>query len=222
MSESHVATVTDPAGGAYAVEKLTDDLAVSAWDLFGRLEGGADLDELIAATVDERDRQVATRARPITGLTEFPNLFAELPERAPAHTRREVRRYGAAFEALQDAPMNEPVFLATMGTVAPHTARATFATNLFAARWRRCRGGGARPTASTWSKRTAASQWCAWQAPMRPTRAWGDAAAAHSAGPARTGSSLPGSRADRLARGRLVAMGVDALAFLRRTRERLA
>ena len=29
--------------------------------------------------------------------------------------------------------MNEPVFLATMGTVAQHTARATFATNLFAA-----------------------------------------------------------------------------------------
>ena len=34
---------------------------------------------------------------------------------------------------MQDAPTNEPVFLATMGTVAQHTARAMFATNLFAA-----------------------------------------------------------------------------------------
>ena len=41
ISESHVARVADPAGGAYAVEKLTDDLARAAWELFGRLEDGA-------------------------------------------------------------------------------------------------------------------------------------------------------------------------------------
>ena len=29
IEESHVAAVTDPAGGSYAVEKLTDDLAVA-------------------------------------------------------------------------------------------------------------------------------------------------------------------------------------------------
>ena len=52
IDESHVATVADPAGGAYAVEKLTDDLAVAAWELFGRLDDGADLDALIAATVE--------------------------------------------------------------------------------------------------------------------------------------------------------------------------
>lgn len=133
ISESHLARVSDPAGGAYAVEKLTDDLAVAAWELFGKLEEGADLDGLIEATAAEREQQVATRKRPITGLSEFPNPFVDLPGRAPADDGREVRRYGAAFEALQDAPTNEPVFLATMGTVAQHTARATFATNLFAA-----------------------------------------------------------------------------------------
>ncbi len=131
--EAHVARVADPAGGAFAVEKLTDDLAVAAWELFGRVEEGADLDAEIAATVDRRDAQVATRKRPITGLTEFPNLAEELPAREPALDSREVRRYGAAFEALRDEPPTEPVFLATMGTVAQHTARATFATNLFAA-----------------------------------------------------------------------------------------
>jgi methylmalonyl-CoA mutase len=133
ISESHVARVADPAGGAYAVEKLTDDLARAAWDLFGRLEDGESLDAMVEKTVERRDREVATRKRPLTGLTEFPNPFADLPKRAPARDDREVRRYGAAFEALQDAPMNEPLFLATMGTVAQHTARATFATNLFAA-----------------------------------------------------------------------------------------
>ena len=44
-----------------------------------------------------------------------------------------VRSYGASFEALRDEPATRPVFLATLGTVASHTARATFASNLFAA-----------------------------------------------------------------------------------------
>ena len=58
-------------------------------------------------------RRVAARARP-----------------APATT------YAAGvppFEELRDQPATSPVFLATMGPVAAHTARAGFATNLFAA-----------------------------------------------------------------------------------------
>ena len=82
----------------------------------------------------ERNAQVATRKRPITGLTEFPNLHETLPERAPyAEGAVPVRPYGEPFEALRDDPATTKVFLATMGTVAAHTARATFATNLFAA-----------------------------------------------------------------------------------------
>jgi methylmalonyl-CoA mutase len=131
ISESHVARVTDPAGGAYAVEKLTDDLAVAAWDLFGRLDEGADLAPLIAAAAAERDQEVATRARPITGLSEFPNLAETRPSREGADDG--VRRYGAAFEALRADPPSTHVFLATLGPVAAHTARAGFATNLLAA-----------------------------------------------------------------------------------------
>ncbi len=131
ISESHVARVTDPAGGAYAVEKLTDDLAATAWDLFGRLDEGADLAPLIAAAAAERDREVATRARPITGLSEFPNLAETRPSREGAADG--VRRYGTAFEALRADPTSAHVFLATLGPVAAHTARAGFATNLLAA-----------------------------------------------------------------------------------------
>ena len=131
ISESHVARVTDPAGGAYAVEKLTDDLAVAAWELFGRLDEGADLAPLIAAAAAERDREVATRTRPITGLSEFPHLGETRPNREGAGDG--VRRYGAAFEALRADPPSAHVFLATLGPVAAHTARAGFATNLLAA-----------------------------------------------------------------------------------------
>ena len=64
ISESHVARVADPAGGAYAVEKLTDDLAVAAWELFGRLEEGADLDAEIAA---DRRASATPRSPPGSG-----------------------------------------------------------------------------------------------------------------------------------------------------------
>ncbi|HWV26369.1 MAG TPA: methylmalonyl-CoA mutase, partial [Aeromicrobium sp.] len=44
-----------------------------------------------------------------------------------------VFRYAHEYEAMRDARASTPVFLATIGTVAEHTARATFAANLFAA-----------------------------------------------------------------------------------------
>ena len=143
VEESHVARVSDPAGGAFAVEKLTNDLAAAAWAELGLLEtaGGVlaaledgSLRGRIEEVVAERDRQVATRERPLTGLTEFPNLHEALPEREPyADGAIAVRAYGEPFEQLRDDPATQPVFLATMGTVAAHTARSTFATNLLAA-----------------------------------------------------------------------------------------
>ena len=140
LAESHLGAVADPAGGAHAVERFTDDLALAGWEEFGRIEssGGirAALDdasalERVAATVDRRDQEVATRRRPITGLSEFPDLGETRPERpGPADA---TRRYGAAFEAFRNEPVSDPVFLATMGSVADHTARAGFALNLLAA-----------------------------------------------------------------------------------------
>lgn len=140
IDESHVAAVADPAGGSYAVEQLTADFAAAAWAAFQQLEeeweGGHDFTpfrERIAAAVTERERQIARRKRPLTGLTEFPNLAEELPARDPDPLNDRAARYGASFEALRDDPAAKPVFLATLGTVAQHTARATFAANLFAA-----------------------------------------------------------------------------------------
>lgn len=209
IDESHVAVAADPAGGAYAVEKLTDDLAVAAWELFGRLDEGEPLEPLIEATVAERDRQVATRRRPITGLTEFPNLAEELPVRAPAAS--DVRRYGAAFEALRDDPAPAPVLLAPLGTVAQHTARATFASNLLAA-------GGIGVTteeAATGTGRVA----CV----VGTDAAYDEEGAARAAALREAGAEWvivagkPRDWADDSA-----AMGVDALDFLTRTREKLA
>ncbi len=224
LAEAQLGRVADPAGGAYAVERLTHDIAEAAWDLFVELDESDDaeaaLTARIAATVAERDRQVATRIRPLTGLTEFPHLGETLPAREPDPDAPVVRRHGAAFEALRDDPVEHPVFLATLGPVAAHTARATFAANLLAA------GGIAVTTAGPTNgvhELLAAydgQHVVCLAGAERTYAAWGaEAAAALRAAGARhvVIAGQPVDYADDSC-----AVGVDALAFLQRTREVLA
>ena len=213
VDESHVGAVTDPAGGAWAVERLTHDLAAAAWESC-RPRDRHVARRAVAATVARRDEEVATRRRPLTGLTEFPNLGETLPERDGRPD--DVRRYGAAFEALRDEPAATPVFLATIGSVAAHTARASFATNLFAA------GGVAVSRRSDQDRRARGVRRAAGGLPGRPRRGVrrvGRRPAAASARPAPV--ACRGRQAERWADDSC-SIGVDALAFLLRTREALA
>ncbi|MEU0065009.1 methylmalonyl-CoA mutase family protein, partial [Streptomyces albidoflavus] len=154
IEESHLARVTDPAGGSYYVESLTDQVAEAAWAFFQEIEraGGQAkalraglVGERLAATWAERSAKLARRKEPVTGVSEFPNLAEKLPERTPAPVPPagglpRVRR-DEAFEALRArsdthlaATGSRPkVFLAALGPAAAHTARVTFAANLFQA-----------------------------------------------------------------------------------------
>ncbi|WP_249666149.1 methylmalonyl-CoA mutase family protein [Nocardioides faecalis] len=231
IDESHVAAVADPAGGAYAVEQLTSDLAEAGWAEFLRLEaeweGGHDFDGFrsrVAAVVEAREADIARRKRPLTGLSEFPNLAETLPQRAPDPLNDRVRRYGASFEELRDTPATRPVFLATLGPIAQHTARATFAANLFAA------GGVAVEVAGPTSG--VEDVVAAYRATAEPSPVvclagtdavyteWGQAAAEalREAGAQRV--VIAGKATDYVDDS--AAMGVDALSFLNRTREALA
>ncbi|MFF3332902.1 methylmalonyl-CoA mutase family protein [Streptomyces sp. NPDC002888] len=154
IEESHLSRVIDPAGGSWYVERLTDELAHAGWESFQRIErlGGlraalrsGRLGQDLAATWETRSGKLAKRREPVTGVSEFPFL-AEKPvvrESAPAAPSGglpRVRR-DEAYEALRarsDAHLaatgSRPrVFLATIGPAAAHTARATFASNLFQA-----------------------------------------------------------------------------------------
>ena len=225
IDESHVAHVADPAGGSFLVEDLTDRMALAGWEALGRLDGADGVDEaalgsMVSATVEQRDREVATRTRPITGLTEFPNLAEQLPAREPYAGWDGVRPYGAAFEAMRAEPAAAPVFLATLGPVAQHTARATFAANLLAA-------GGigvdvAGPTTGPEDLVAAyQGQAVVCLAGADPAYAeWGEAAAAALREAGATRVVIAGKPADYSDDS--CAMGVDALAFLTRTREALA
>ncbi|MFI6460520.1 methylmalonyl-CoA mutase family protein [Streptomyces sp. NPDC050528] len=154
VEESHLSRVIDPAGGSWYVERLTDELAHAGWEFFQHIEqqGGqaaalrsGSLRDDLAATWATRSAKLAKRREPITGVSEFPNLTERLPERAPAPAEPSgglprVRR-DEAYEELRarsDAHLaatgSRPrIFLAALGPAAAHTARLSFASNLFQA-----------------------------------------------------------------------------------------
>lgn len=154
LAESHLAQVLDPAGGSFYVEELTDQLAEAAWTVFQDIErvGGltAALDsgliaDRLARTWSARTEAVAHRATPITGVSEFPNLAEKTPQRPPAPPTARgglpTVRLAEPFEEfrdrsdalLADAGSRPSVFLATLGPIAGHAARAGFAANLLQA-----------------------------------------------------------------------------------------
>jgi len=173
--ESSLSQVIDPAGGSWYVETLTRQIAETAWAEFQKIEsaGGmaaalvdGSLAERIALSWAEREKNIAKRKDPLTGISEFPNLHERAVER-PLPDLKPLRaeaagylagagsaaepgvsiaplprhRLGEAFEALRDAAEafrtrtgNWPrLFLANLGPVASHTARATYAKNYFEA-----------------------------------------------------------------------------------------
>ena len=154
LEEANLGRVTDPAGGSWYVERLTDSLARAAWDWFQQVEragghlaafrGGLIADR-IADNWAKRTASLDRRREPVTGVSEFPNL-AERPLVRPAAPARpggglpRVRR-AAAFEALRarsDAILaaggaRPAVALAALGPPAVYTARSAFAANLFQA-----------------------------------------------------------------------------------------
>jgi methylmalonyl-CoA mutase len=211
--ESNLSKVIDAAGGSWYVETRTDEMAKVAWGEFQAIEadGGiaqalqqGSLAAKIAAVWAQREKNLATRRDPITGVSEFPNILEQpLPcekpdagalrhaaaERLQAARRAAKRdaaavravlepagdgvvaqavecaasgatlgalaaalagtaicvpaipahRFAEAFESLRDAADahkaktgEEPcIFLANLGSVAQHTARATFSKNFF-------------------------------------------------------------------------------------------
>ncbi|MFD3685654.1 methylmalonyl-CoA mutase family protein [Nocardiopsis sp. NPDC058631] len=155
IEEAHLARVVDPAGGSFYVEALTRDLYRTGWEFFQELEaagGAAEAvgDGLLRERVDQvwerRRRDLAHRVSPLTGVSEYPalaerRLVREADPAAVTGTWFPVRRYAGDFEDLrdrsdaqEDATGSRPTaFLATLGPVAGHTARASFAANLLAA-----------------------------------------------------------------------------------------
>jgi methylmalonyl-CoA mutase len=154
LEESKLAGVIDPAGGSWYVENLTDELARAAWTEFTGIERDGGIESVLdsgslagrlAETWAARSKRIANREDPITGVSEFPNLEEKPVVREPVPSVVEGGlprvRYAQDYEALRDRSdaylaehgTRPQIFLATLGPVAAHTARAAFASNLFQA-----------------------------------------------------------------------------------------
>ncbi|WP_328353131.1 methylmalonyl-CoA mutase subunit beta [Streptomyces sp. NBC_00445] len=174
LEESHLARVIDPAGGSWYVERLTDELAHAGWEFFQWLEqiGGqaaalrsGRLGEKLAETWEARSAKLAKRREPITGVSEFPNLAEKPVERAPApeapsgglprvHRDEAYEALRARSDAHLAATGTRPrIFLAALGPAAAHTARLTFAANLFQA-------GGIEPVTEGTFEESGATEAC--------------------------------------------------------------
>jgi len=89
MEESHLGRVADPAGGAWYLDSLTDQLARAAWGGFQAIEaaGGiikalesGQIADAVAKTRAAQEAAFADKSRKILGVTVFPNADDKPPE----------------------------------------------------------------------------------------------------------------------------------------------
>jgi methylmalonyl-CoA mutase len=87
--ESHLDQVIDPAGGAYFVEKLTDDIANAAWKLFQSIEGKGGMinaiqsgfvQEEISKVAEVKKKDFAKRKSVLVGTNMYANPKEEMME----------------------------------------------------------------------------------------------------------------------------------------------
>lgn len=162
QEESSLGRVIDPAGGSWYVEKLTDDLAHRAWEIFQDIEGKGGmaaaltsgyLQDAISQVAEKRQRDIATGRIELTGISAFPRLGDDgiTTEPWPAGHPRSANpaveitplkqmRLAQPFERLRDAAdahtaksgTRPQVFLVCLGTIADYNARANWMRNILA------------------------------------------------------------------------------------------
>ena len=136
-NESYLDQVEDPAGGAWYLESLTDELANRAWKRFQEIEGAggylarrAQFDP--QPYRDAEDQKLAHKKQVRVGVNEFPNAKDTIPGSLselysfdrPARVYEALRKRGLA------AAETTSIFLFTFGHPAMRTARASFSQNL--------------------------------------------------------------------------------------------
>ncbi len=148
--ESHVAAVTDPGGGGWYLESLTDEIAAAAWVVLQEVEAAGGMEPALAdgilarrveAARTESDSALATRQQPLTGVSAFPAALeqplARRPRAALGTSANAIapHRDAEAFERLRDrfaAAGHPTVRLLTLGSARDFGPREAFVRNLLA------------------------------------------------------------------------------------------
>ena len=152
--ESHFDVVSDPSGGSYYIENLTQSISEQAWKLFCEVEakGGyveafksGFIVEQVKKSAEAKDKKVATRRTIILGANQYPN-FTEVADKGvdTSAVERKVSegnylapyRGSMAFEQMRlttDRSGRElKAFMLTCGSLSMARARSQFACNFFA------------------------------------------------------------------------------------------
>src|SRR5262249_29140432 len=141
----------DPAGGSFAIERASEDLAQKAWGAFQEIEAQGGMTEalsngFLARKISQgwelRRKRIATREEWITGVSDFPSLSE--PTLGPAEPNGIDRTFAThhlddEFEALRAASdrhveiHNErpKIYLVAIGTEIDAAPRIGFARSLF-------------------------------------------------------------------------------------------
>jgi methylmalonyl-CoA mutase len=159
QQESSLSRVIDPAGGSWAIENVTEDLAREAWRLFQEIEreGGlpaalasGSLQARIVAVAETRVRRIGALGDPLTGISAFPNL-GEQPVSVEQVDREALRRQsdargrpapaldtirGAANDEIVAAMLDAAAAGAPLDAMVAASARGPGATATPLARWR--------------------------------------------------------------------------------------
>ncbi len=156
--EANIGRVSDPAGGSWYVEELTESLAAKAWQAFQAIEAAGGMAsaltsglvaERIGASTAERVNRLAHRKLPLTGVSMFPKpdeepVQAKPRPAAPERNGLAPHRDSEVFEALRDraaaADVAPAVFLACLGARRDFGGRETFTSALLGV------GGITRPS----------------------------------------------------------------------------
>ncbi len=155
--ESYFDKITDPAGGSYYIENLTNSIAEHAWKLFQEIEakGGyveafkaGFIQDQVTESANKRLLNVATRREILLGTNQYPNaqekIEASIKEECCISTKRDdaiaepikTLRGAEQIETLrlrtEKASETPKVFLLTIGDLTMRKARAGFASGFFA------------------------------------------------------------------------------------------
>jgi methylmalonyl-CoA mutase len=162
QAESALGRVADPGHGAWYIERLTADLAGAGWAQFQAIEAAGGMAAVlesgfiqaeIGKVAEARGRDIAAGRLELTGVSAFPTLADDGVKAEPHAVPDPVvkggtsvmpllpRRLAEPFERLRDAAdahraqtgKRPQVFLASLGDLAVHSGRSTWARNFLAA-----------------------------------------------------------------------------------------
>ncbi|MFN3530095.1 MAG: methylmalonyl-CoA mutase family protein [Bacteroidia bacterium] len=133
--EARLNEVADPAGGAYFLESLTEQIGEKSWALFQDIErvggfmswqGSGALDVLLKAGAQSREQALGNRKQIRVGVNQYPNGIEVLADWQAASLHN-------AFDALRlqtaRALPKPRIYLATTGDLTMRMARLNFSMN---------------------------------------------------------------------------------------------